>query len=200
MDTTDTNDPKVSKLTSVPLGNLIGAPLLAIVQGQTQAAQATAEFIERIGFDDTDAPPGQLGKLRTVTFSYQKNVENNEVQTFKVEIPLLSMVTVPGIQVSNASLEYSIKVADIQSTKTTTALSSEATGSSWLAPKRVEFNSTIGSLENTRSSVQTSLQMKIKMQVEQAPVPGGLSFLYNLMEQSVQQSLVSSTGQGTRQQ
>ena len=41
---------QISELQSLPFHQIIGAPLLALVQGQAQAAQATAEFIDRIGF------------------------------------------------------------------------------------------------------------------------------------------------------
>ncbi|HAS47128.1 MAG TPA: hypothetical protein DCS93_41985 [Microscillaceae bacterium] len=186
---TTNDDSKVSKLTSVPLGNLIGAPLLAIVQGQTQAAQATAEFIEQVGFHTKGDGSGHFGNLRMVTFSYEKIGEGGVTQNFKIEIPLLSLITVPSIQIDHAKMDYQIKIADLQSTETTTTLSSKTTNSGWLAPRRLEFNSTLGNLKSsTSSSTQTNLQMKIGVEIEQAPAASGLALLYKTMEEATQQT------------
>ena len=38
------------------LYQLIGAPLLAVIQGEAQAAQVSADFISRIGFEKAPTP------------------------------------------------------------------------------------------------------------------------------------------------
>jgi len=183
-----TDAPQVSKLTSVPLGNLIGAPLLAIIQGQTQAAQATAEFIEQVGFE---ASPGEgvLGKLRMVTFTYEKSKGKDAEEVQQVKIPLLSLVTIPNIRVKQADLNYSVKVADIQSYESNTSLVSKSKAGSWLGKKRVELSTSVGNLNSTtQGSTQTDSQMNLDIRLKPAPIPGGLSFLYNTMEDALKQS------------
>ena len=162
---------RFSTLASVPLGELLGAPLLALVQGRAQAAQATAEFIEQIGFDAELANNGTLGELRMVSFSYEKSYPGiDQPQTLQVSIPLLSLVTVPNIQVKKALLEYAIKITGIQTKNSSTS--------------QVELQSVPGTINEPTS---TNVQMKITMNAGQASVPAGIVFLENIMEQSVKQ-------------
>ncbi|MDH4240403.1 MAG: DUF2589 domain-containing protein [Phycisphaerae bacterium] len=183
---------QISEFQSLPLHQILGSPLLAMVQGQAQAAQATAEFIERIGFKRSATDTGdQLGELRMVTFTYQKPDEAGGMQTYKIEIPLLSLVPIPGIQIKEGELEFNIKVTDIQTSTTTTALSSpDAEAGDWLSQGRIEFRAAMGKLESTSSERQsTELQMKVRMTVEQADIPAGMSHLFRLMDQSINSSV-----------
>lgn len=47
------------------MDQLIGAPLRAAADASTQLANSTADFTNRVGFDED-------GKLRTADFGYQK--------------------------------------------------------------------------------------------------------------------------------
>ncbi|MCK5002571.1 MAG: DUF2589 domain-containing protein [Gammaproteobacteria bacterium] len=189
---------QISEFQSIPFHQIIGSPLLAMVQGQAQAAQATAEFIERIGFKQVKAKDGaegdNLGELRMVTFSYQKPDDAGNPQTYEIEIPLLSLIPIPGIQIKEGELEFNIKVNDIQSSNISTALNSpNAEEGDWLSPSRVEFRAAMGQMKTSTSGKQSSeLQMKVKMKVEQAEIPAGLSQLFRLMDQSINSSVQNS--------
>ena len=186
---------QISEFQSIPFHQIIGAPLLAMVQGQAQAAQATAEFIERIGFKQIKGGNGvvedSLGELRMITFSYQKPDDAGNPQTYQIEIPLLSLIPIPGIQIKEGELEFNIKVNDIQSSNTRTTLNNpSAEEGDWLSQGRVEFRAAMGKMETSTSGRQSSeLQMKVKMKVEQAEIPAGLSQLFRLMDQSINSSV-----------
>ena len=189
---------QISEMQSLPFHQIIGAPLLAIVQGQAQASQATAEFIERIGFktktagDSETAKEDDLGDLRMVTFSYQKPDVDGNLATFKVEIPLLSLVPIPAIQIRDADFEFNVKITDIQTSESKTSLSSpEAEAGDWLSKGRVEFRAAMGKMEIAAAEQRTvDLQMKVKLRVEQADITAGLSFLFRLMDQSISSSAI----------
>ena len=189
---------QISEMQSLPFHQIIGAPLLAIVQGQAQASQATAEFIERIGFktktggDSETAREDDLGDLRMVTFSYQKPDADGNPVLFKVEIPLLSLVPIPAIQIRDADLEFNVKITDIQTSQSKTSLRSpEAEAGDWLSKGRVEFRAAMGKMEIATAEQRTvDLQMKVKLRVEQADITAGLSFLFRLMDQSISSSAV----------
>lgn len=53
------------------MDQLIGAPLRAAADASTQLANSTADFINRVGFDNA-------GKVRTVAFGYQKRSTNED--------------------------------------------------------------------------------------------------------------------------
>ena len=57
-----------AELSSINFGALIGGPLCAVIEAQTQAARATADFIKTVGFDKDNKPV-------YVEFKYPKEVE-----------------------------------------------------------------------------------------------------------------------------
>ena len=187
---------QISEIQSLPFYQILGAPLLAMVQGQAQASQATAEFVERIGFagaaaeGEEPAPPDDLGEIRMVTFSYQKPDATGSPRTFRIQLPLLSLVPIPALQIKDADLEFNVKITDIQTTDTKTALSSrDAEAGDWLAQGRVEFRAAMGQMETSSSTQRsTDLQMKVKLRVEQADITVGQSFLFRLMDQAIKSS------------
>lgn len=64
-----------TELSSIDFGSLIGGPLCAVIQAQTQAARATADFIKTVGFDKDNKPI-------YVEFKYPK-----EIQPYQPKIP-----------------------------------------------------------------------------------------------------------------
>ncbi len=189
----------VSELRSLPLHHLVGAPLLALVQAQTQAAQATTEFIEEIGFKKPPTSEGSdgsvanletesFGELRMVTFNYQKPNEFGDLEEYSVQIPLLSLVPIPAIQIKDAELDYTIKVTDVINSNTRTTLSNRTSQSEedWLSNERVEFRAIMGATQVNSKQENLSLNygVKIKLKAEQAEIPSGLSFLFNVLDNS----------------
>ena len=187
---------QISEMHSLPFYQIVGASLLALVQGQAQAAQATAEFIERVGFvgagetpnGEADEVGNHLGQLRMAKFSYQKRADDGTAQTSEVEIPILSMIPIPGIQIKEADLEFFVKITDIQKEAAQTAVHSEnGNNEEWLAPSRVEFRAAMGRMESAASTTEHRIdfQMKVSMKVEQAEIPTGLAHLFRVMDQAI---------------
>ncbi|MDX2361876.1 MAG: DUF2589 domain-containing protein [Crocinitomicaceae bacterium] len=177
---------QLSELQSLPFHQIIGAPLTAIVEGQAQAAQATAEFIERVGFiQPEDGSNGEIGKLRMVSFSYSKTDMEGELKQYKLEIPLLSMVPIPSIEVKEAELEFNIKVADVQKVQGQTQVSdSSAQPGDWMAKERIELRTTMGKMQNSESR-KTDIQMNVKIKLQQADIPEGVQHLFRVMGQTI---------------
>jgi len=177
---------QLSELQSLPFHQIIGAPLTAIVEGQAQAAQATAEFIERVGFvQQGDGQAGEVGKLKMVSFSYSKPDVDGEMKEYRLEIPLLSMVPIPSIEVKEAELEFNIKVADVQTVQGQTQLSDDnAPSGNWMARDRIELRTTMGKMQ-TSEGRNTDIQMNIKMKLQQADIPEGVQHLFRVMDQAI---------------
>jgi len=188
---------QISEIQSLPFHQILGAPLLAIVQGQAQASQATAEFVERVGFvpkgtgSEEDSSGDDMGEMRMLSFSFQKPDSDGNLQSFRVEVPILSLVPIPAIQVKDAELEFNVKVTDIQTFDSKTALTSrDADAGDWLSQGRVEFRAAMGQMESSSSKQRsTELQMKVKMRVEQADITVGQSYLFRLMDQVINSSV-----------
>lgn len=210
---------KISEIQSLPFYQIIGAPLLALVQGQAQAAQATAEFIEQVGFgkprqetgsdvesttsgsgdeagstvesqsnDSNDSEESsELGKLRMARFTYRKPGDMGELVEYQAEVPILSLVPIPSIEIKEADLEFFIKVTDIQTETIKTAVSGQDTElAEWLAQGRVGFRAAMGKMETTTAGERrTDLQMRVHMKVGQSDIPVGMEHLFRFMDQSI---------------
>lgn len=177
---------QISEIQSLPFYQIIGAPLMAVVQGQTQAAQATAEFIERVGFEPGENKEG-IGSLRMVVFTYQKPGPDGTSLTYKAEVPILSLVPIPSIQVKRADFEFNVKITDVQVSDTKIAMASQAAESGdWLSNGRTEFRATMGKMMSSASEQQTlDLQMKVTIRAEQADITAGMAHLFRIFDQSI---------------
>jgi hypothetical protein len=195
--------------TALSLYQLLGAPLYALIEAETYAANATADFIERMGFEPSSkesekSPAGDLGKLRTLTFVQERRTSQGESASYKVEVPLLSILPVPALQIREADLEFYVKIIDMVSGSQPAAVKGSRKTSSESAressdmmpagsrnvptPPRLDMKAMLGRGQpNAPSAAQTSfdMQVHIKIKVAQADVPAGLSRLFNLMEQSI---------------
>jgi hypothetical protein len=179
---------QISEIQSLPFYQIIGAPLLAVVQGQTQAAQATAEFIERVGFEAVNGKTG-IGNMRMVVFSYQKPGPDGALQTYRAEVPLLSLIPIPSIQVKNADFEFNIKVTDVQTSETKTALAIQgAQPGDWLSAGRTEFRATMGKMSSDSEQRSVDLQMKVTIKTEQADITAGMAHLFRIFDQAINSS------------
>ena len=105
---------------ALTLYQLIGAPLKALIDAEAQAAMATARYIEKVGFDPAPEAEGvaaepfetPLGDLRTVKFKVRRPDAEGEAAESQVELPLLSMLPIPAMQIKNAELEYAVKILE----------------------------------------------------------------------------------------
>jgi hypothetical protein len=196
------------------LYELIGAPLMALVDAESQAAKATANFIKSMGFEPADPPtssapeddrPENFGHLKMVTFRYQRRDAEGQPQTFKVEVPLLSLIPIPALQIKNAELEFFAKIIDYpkvaQAPRQKSAKiqkqgdDSESGGERERADKYDimhlpgrDLKATFGNDASTDPGGRTrklDMQIKMKIKMEQADIPAGLGNLFNLMQQNI---------------
>ena len=87
------------ELSSLDFKNIIGGPLIAVVEAQAQAALSTVNFIKSVGFkqgDSTDPENSNTGEPIYVTFKYPK-----EVQPYQPAIPYSI-----SIKVTNGGSNY----------------------------------------------------------------------------------------------
>lgn len=173
----------MSEINDVPLYQIIGAPLLALVQGETQAAQATANFIEQVGFEPSEAnDDGTLryGRLKVVTFRYSKTGVGGNVTQLEVEIPVLSIVPIPTLQIREAEIDFAVQINSLVELDSPTVINipKVAGQDSSLEPKFVAFKAGLAR-EDSKSA------MKINIKVGQADTPVGLLTLFRVLDQGI---------------
>jgi hypothetical protein len=104
------------------LEHLISAPLRALVLGQQAATQATADVISGLGFEAGKA--GQPATARTFEFEYSHPVPDpdNPGSTIdtptRVRVPLLTLLPVPNLRISEAHVSFGADVIGVQTVRT----------------------------------------------------------------------------------
>ena len=190
---------------ALSLYQLLGAPLYALIQAETYAAHATAGFIEEMGFEapqkspEGNADKNDLGKLRTLTFKQERRGADGQAVSYKVEVPLLSLLPIPALQIQEAELEFFVKIVDTVKQKTlekdvqTEVIEKvnekQPPGSKHVPiPGYLDMKALLGRGQpNAPRSPESAfdMQVHIKIKVAQADTPAGLSRMFNLLEQSI---------------
>lgn len=164
------------------LTDLLGAPMRAIVQAEAMAAKATADFIKEVGFTgNNDASDPDFGTVRTVTFKYQRFKAGGGTETVTLEIPLLTLVPIPAIQVAEAEIDFQVALTvagnssqpkDIRKpflTKDVVHLKGV------LAPRPTATKA-------TGNPVVNNANMGVKIKMQQADLTHGMVQLINLLD------------------
>lgn len=172
------------------MGQLIGGPLTAVADASTLLANSTANFINDVGFD-------RDGRLRTVTFAYQKRSLNEDgtsnLDEMKVDVPMLAIVPIPNIQVDEVNILFDMEVKQSESSRQSTDMGASLSGSLRIGPVRVSISGSVSShKENTRSS-DNSAKYHVDVRATNHGTPEGLARVLDMMAANVSPALVGST-------
>ncbi|HEU4403869.1 MAG TPA: DUF2589 domain-containing protein [Polyangiaceae bacterium] len=182
----------VQDLKSLPLSDIIGAPVGAVVQAEAHAARIAIEFIEKVGFQkNPDAPPegGPLdaGTLRMVEFGYTKADENGDPAEFVARIPLLALFPIPGIRVKLAKIAFAAKITDVFTESTSDEGEGEGGGGLFGEPA-VQFRGSVVTTSSSTETTTSSYDLNIALELEQTPVSPGMAKLLNMLDVAISES------------
>jgi hypothetical protein len=198
----------VHGIRALPLYELISAPLVAMIEADAQAAKATLEFIEAVGFvPPEEGGPGaddgtEAGRLRMAVFRYKKLDENNEISDFVASVPVLSLVPVPAIQIKEAKISFAAKIADIVREKEDKAAAAPAPGAALpqggligFLPKKAELIAKPAASSGPKDKeYRGTYHLEIEVSMGQADVPLGMEKVFGLMDQAIRDEKTPSSG------
>ncbi len=190
---------------ALPLAELIGAPLAAIVRADALAARATLEYVEQVGFVPRDAgeelPAGaaEAGHLRMAEFRYRKLDENQQESEFVASIPVLALVPIPSLQVKTARLSLVANVTDVvvEQKERAGAERPEPTLGPVSFPflRRPELIAKLAPASGPKNQeVRDTFHLEVQLSVEQADITVGLEKLSNLMDLAIRERKVPPPG------
>lgn len=200
-------------LRSLPFGRIIGGPMVAAIQAQSLAAQATVNFIKEVGFtrpsgsdeNNLDAS-GDMGSVRNVTFKYtRKRAEGSGSgnaageEEVSLTVPLLTIVPIPYIRIDEMSIQFTANITEQQefeaSTSANTSVATDTSinfkGGNFLSPVKVNMNAKVSTRTNVaastnfRSRNQTQFTIDIQVKAIQDEMPAGLAKVLHIMEQAI---------------
>lgn len=176
------------------LKDLISGPLVATIDADTISTRRYLSYLYELAFESYDPITGKVGKLRALEFNYRTS-DSFGVHNHKVSIPLLTLVPLPLLQVKEADFDFDIQIIDAVSAdkNATFSLKNPEGGSTsqddlseGLRLRVSMAASNIEAGEEVKRRQGLSANMKVKVKMRQADMPGGLSNLLSLTTNSLQ--------------
>ncbi|MGF1592064.1 MAG: DUF2589 domain-containing protein [Kiloniellaceae bacterium] len=172
------------------LAQLIGAPIHALVDAEAQSAMATARFVRAVGFTGDGEGMDDLGELQMARFTRKRRNADGTEEDVEVQIPLLSMLPIPALQIKDAELDYTVRIVQTEALPSREAEVNQLMGVKRMGPLR-EAPATLRAAfaRESRPGDRRSVDMlvKMKLRIEQADMPGGLAQLLALATESSRQ-------------
>lgn len=197
----------------LPMGDLIGGPLMAAADAQVRLANSTANFIQQVGFmPGPNTQPGQDGtitydpatfQIRTAAFKFTRPTAgatpaaDGSVPTELVEldVPLLAIVKIPSLAIDTVDITFDMEVKNTESSKETEnksgSFSADASVGWGPFSLKVHVEGSVSTAkENTRSTDQ-SAKYHVEVHASDKGMPEGLARVLDIMNSAVAPKKVS---------
>lgn len=197
----------------LPMGDLIGGPLMAACDAQVRLANATAAFIQQVGFRPRDATAAQalsdptkpfdqsLLDVRTVAFKFNRpsqkvsaanDGDTNPViptETVELEVPLLAIVKIPALAINTVDISFDMEVKNSERTSETEdkkgSFSADASVGWGPFSLKVHVEGSVAThKENTRQTDQ-SAKYHVQVLAEDKGMPEGLARVLDMMNTAI---------------
>lgn len=186
----ETKNNNVSKQI-MELKDLISGPLVATIDADSMSTRRYLSYLYELAFDSYNAATGEVGNLRMLEFTYTAN-DNGIPRQQRVSIPLMTLVPLPLLQVKEADFDFDIQIIDAVSADKQSMFSfNEKKDDDNPDSDGVKLRVSMAASNidgNTEKKVKQGLaaNMKVKVKMQQADMPGGLSNLLSLTTNNLQ--------------
>lgn len=172
------------------MDKLIGAPLSAAADASMSLANSTAEFINRVGFDNS-------GNVRNVAFKYEKRSANvdgtSNLDEMKVDVPMLAIVPIPNLQIDEVNVLFDMEVKQSEKKDSSLDVGASLNASLGIGPFKVSVTGSVSVHENNTRSSDNSAKYHVDVRATNHGIPEGLARVLDMMAANVAPSLVNSS-------
>lgn len=175
------------------MDKLIGAPLTAAADASILLANSTADFINRVGFD-------QNNNARTVKFKYHQRSVNEDgtsnLDEMSVDVPILAIVPIPNLQVDEVNVLFDMEVKQSEKQDTGMDMGATVSGSFGFGFIKVSVSGSVSAHSSHTRSSDNSAKYHVDVRAANHGIPEGLARVLDMMAANVSPSLVSSSIKG----
>ena len=155
-----------SALEHTDFSNLLGAPIKACVDAQVQAAQATADYIDRVCFKYN--PDSKAYETVTITFRYTTDEGDK-----RITLPLVSVMPIPYLQINHVNLKFAADVSVGDSGRLTAKVSTE------------NGNTNANGDEEKSTDYSNEIKIGVNIHATSSDMPMGVAKLLEFMQQNI---------------
>ncbi|WP_432738288.1 DUF2589 domain-containing protein [Maridesulfovibrio sp. FT414] len=186
-------DAIVDQFRGLPMSDLIGAPLDAACEAQIKLANATANFIQVVGFMPPEGDSKTPTQTRTASFKFKRPQQQQDKTTgplaeeeVEITVPLLSIVNVPNLSIKSVDITFDMEVksatSSVEKTDKQGSFSAEASIGWGIFSAKASVSGSISShKENTRST-DTSAKYHVEVHASDAGMPEGLARVMDILQ------------------
>ena len=172
-----TNNNKVSGHI-MSLQQLISAPLVATIDADAMSAERYMKHFMSLAFESYNPVDGSTGALRLISFNFTDSDASGGAEK-KVSVPLVSLVTLPLLQIKQADFDFDINIIDAVAAAPNEHFSlNRGEVESRRGKERDEglnFRASLAPQSGRGASSSLQANMKIHVSMQQADMPSGLS-------------------------
>ena len=178
-----------SQFGGLDMTSLIGGPLQAACEAQTLLAASTTRFIENVGMVTDES-----GKktVRTTKFSFTRALSDADgaegeggTEEVEMNVPLLSIVNVPSLQVDNVDIKFDMEVKSAVSSEAKSEKEGELDAEAKLGigpfHMNVKIKGSVSTSESNTRSSDNSAKYHVEVHAAQAGTPEGLSRMLDML-------------------
>lgn len=194
------------QFTGLPMGDLIGGPLMAVAEANGNMAKSQTVFILDTCFNSTGTAPNVTLEPIMITMELKRNVLSfdpdgkpitNAVDT-KINLPLLTILPINSLGVDSATVNFEMEVKSSSSedikeaSHSNTSASATLTGKAGWGPFSVSISGTVSySSEDSRShdthyENSNSAKYTVNVHAGQLPMPKGVNVIIDAFAKSIQ--------------
>lgn len=176
-------------LQSIPFGSIIGGPLSACIEAQTNAAKTTLDYIKEVGLTSDED-----GNSRAVyvSFEYRKNGHKTVLS-----IPLLTIVPIPYFAIRDIDIAFKASISASSSLSTTKSNSLEVSAGMkakagfniGVAKGSMEMSASVSSKKDSTATRDSKYSVEYTMDVAvkagQDDMPAGMSKVLEMLSESI---------------
>jgi hypothetical protein len=197
-----------SQFKGLPMGDLIGGPLNAACDAQIRLANATADFIQKIGFRQpkSDSDPWLP---RTVMFKFDRPAQvpslpapaagdlANAIETVDIEVPMLAIVRIPNLGIDRVDITFDMEVksstSDTSKADQQASLDAEAKIGWGIFSATVKIHGSVSShQEHTRTS-DNSAKYHVEVHASDRGTPEGLARVLDILQTAAVPKKITQT-------
>ena len=93
------------------LQQLISAPLVATIDADAMSTERYMKHFMSLAFESYNPADGSTGALRLISFNFTDSDASGGAEK-KVSVPLISLVTLPLLQIKQADFDFDINIID----------------------------------------------------------------------------------------
>ncbi len=180
----------VSAFTDLPMGLLICQPFLEVAKGQAALCEVYLETISKLAYDTKKKSEGDKS-TRVLSFEYTKPIIDSATgssknQTYTINAPLLSLITIPALFMEEASVNFSmdVNVSTIDKSDQSTEASMGVSSSFWGV--RAQFDGKVAASSSHTRQTSTTAKYDIFARATQKEPAEGMAKLTSLLASTIE--------------